>query len=99
MTSREAFIAANLQGIGLESFPEDSGVAWQLCSARHEGDYSLVEAEPRPATVGYPRFRFVLHFDALGRGTCVGCYALDAGRWDLLFTTPGAPTDWQRLFS
>ena len=98
MATRDSYIQANLQEIGLDSFPENADVAWQMRGTWHRGEYSMVEAEASPSTVGYPRFRFVLRFDAETRATAVGCYVLDKGVWDLLFTDPAFGTEWQALF-
>jgi hypothetical protein len=97
--SRDAFIRARLQDIGLDSFPDNGDVEWELRSIRHTGDFSLVEAEPDPPTVGYPRFRFVLRFDASNQGVVVGCYALIENAWRILFTDPAASAEWKELFA
>ena len=84
-------------GIARESFPDDAGVEWPIRGVREHGGYLCVESEPQPPTVGYPRFRFVIGRTAAGALDAFGCYCLDGGRWTLLFTAPGTPTDWQGL--
>jgi hypothetical protein len=96
---RDSFIQTQLQEIGLDSFPDNLDVVWHFKGTRHIGDYSLVEAEPVPSTVGYPRFRFVLRFDDSNQGLVVGCYALMQDVWQLLFSDPSANTEWKGLFS
>jgi len=93
---RERIIRERIQGIGEDTFPDDE-VHWRVLSIRHVAEYSLVEAEPVPATVGDPGFAFVLHFDAGGNMQDCGCYCLDRGTWNLLCTTPGTPTSWRAL--
>ena len=95
---RERVIQDIIDDIGKESFPEDTDVRWKALRTAHVGTYSYVEAEPAPATVGYPRFVFVLLFETSEQPTVVGCYAGDGDSWGLLFTVPGTPSDWQDLF-
>jgi hypothetical protein len=96
--SRETYVQSHLPDIGLDSFPDDVEVRWHRRGTWHEGSYCLVEAEPVPATVGYPRFRFVLHFATEAQASVAGCYALIEGRWALLFSSPGASPEWRGLF-
>jgi hypothetical protein len=82
-----------VQAAAAEAFPDDAGVRWRVLACRERRGFRCVEAEPEPATVGYPRFRFV--FDE--RDTDHGCYALDGARWRLLYTTPGTASAWTEL--
>ena len=96
--SRDELIWAKINDLGRESFPDDPDVVWQVRSIVHADSYSFVEATPNPATVGYPRFMFVLSFAAAAEPAVVGCYCFDRGLWSLLFTTPNTPADWIGLF-
>jgi hypothetical protein len=95
---RDSFIETHLQQIGLDSFPDNLDVVWHSRDVRHIGDYSMVEAEPIPATVGYPRFRLVLRFADASDGVVVGCYALMHNGWQLLFSDHKAGAEWKTLF-
>ena len=96
---RDAFIRDNIQAIGLDSFPDNDDVTWSVRRVWHEGEFSMVEAEPQPPTVGYPSFRFVLHFGGSSQGVVAGCYALTNNGWSLLFSSPDAGTAWRSLFA
>ena len=86
-----------LQTIGHEAFPEDDTVRWNVREIIQRGDFLGVQAEPVPATVGYPQFRFVLRREATGRFVDHGCYCLSRGAWELLYTTPGTSDEWKAL--
>jgi hypothetical protein len=96
-SERERVIQDKLDSFGAESFPDDEGVTWHSRGVEHKGDYSFVETEPVPGTVGYPRFKFVLSFKHSSGPAVVGCYCLDKGAWRLLFNDPEAPSDWEAL--
>jgi hypothetical protein len=95
---RDRIIQERINDIGRKSFPDDSDVTWTTLRIAHVGSYSYVEAEADPATVGYPKFIFVLLFGESDQPTEVGCYEGDGTQWGLLFTVPNTPSDWQDLF-
>jgi hypothetical protein len=95
---RDRIIEERINEIGRECFPEDADVRWTALRISHVGSYSYVEAEADPPTVGYPRFVFVLLFGASEQPSIAGCYEGDGVRWDLLFTAPDTPADWQDVF-
>ena len=68
-----------------------------MLGVEEKGGYAFVEAEAVPATVGYPRFCFVLKPGTMVEVETVACYCLDKGKWSLLFTSPGMAEDWKRL--
>jgi hypothetical protein len=76
------------------AFCEDN-VRWRIHGIVECEGFYRVEAEPIPATVGYPRFRFVLA-RAADTGTFWdhGCFCLDHGHWHPLYTTPGTSEAW-----
>jgi len=98
MRDRDEVIRQGIQQIGLDSFPEDTEVAWRVWAIRHEGSYSAVDADASPATVGYDKFRFVLRFQDEDRFTVVGRYCYEGGRWRPLFSDPAASDEWRALF-
>lgn len=93
---REAAVRERIQDIGEDTFPDDE-VDWKVLHIRHSGDYCFAEVEAEPATVGYPRFIFVVHFDGFGHMQECGCYCMADGQWTLLTTTPGTPSDWKKI--
>ncbi len=74
------------------SFPDNPDVAWAVLAASVEGSRSVVEVEPTPSTVGYPRFQLVFECAVDDPPVLLGAYALDGGAWTLLFTTGDAPS-------
>ena len=83
--SRDEWINANINEIGQEAFPDNLKETWTVIDIQHDSDVSVVEAEATPATVGYPRFRFVLDFTNPTSPTNTACHVLKEGGWSLLF--------------
>jgi hypothetical protein len=79
MADERAEIERILPSIASTAFPEDTGVRWHIRNTVSKSGFFCVEAEPVPATVGYPCFRFVLGRDASGALVDHGCYCLDRG--------------------
>jgi len=94
LKSRERLIRDQIDDVGRESFPDDGDVSWNIRKMTHHGVFSIVEVEPVPDTVGYPRFEFVLHFLAEESLEVVGCYCWSHERWELLFSSHDAPDGW-----
>jgi hypothetical protein len=92
---RDTLIQVNIDRWGKESFPDNPDVVWRAGKIVHQGEYSLVESEPMPPTVGYPRFRFILHFPKGADPAVAGCHAWDQGRWMMLFTRDEVPPEWR----
>lgn len=97
MRDAEDEIQNILQSVAKEAFPDNTDVQWQVLEITQQGGFYCVEAEPVPAAVGYPRFRFVLGRAPSGDLCDHGCYCLDNGRWSLLYTTPNTSGDWRAL--
>jgi hypothetical protein len=95
---RDETIRLKIDDLGRKSFPDEPDVDWQVRRIVHADTYSFVEAEPIPATLGYPKFMFVLSFAMALEPAVVGCYCLDRGLWRLLFSMPNLPSDWIGLF-
>jgi hypothetical protein len=85
---REAWLRTHVVGIAEDTFPDDLGLDWVVQGFEHRGPLTLVEVEPRPATVGYPRFRFAVSF-AGSEPRCLATYAAKNGRFELLCSLPG----------
>jgi hypothetical protein len=94
---REEILRKRIDEHGHQCFPDDENVIWNVLEIRHHDQYSFVQTQPDPDTVGYPRFTFVFLFAAAKDPQLVGCYALDRGKWTVLFTSPGASTDWRNF--
>ncbi|MDO8547147.1 MAG: hypothetical protein Q7R68_07275 [Nitrospirales bacterium] len=90
-------IRDRLQSLAEEAFPDNTDVQWHVRGITQKAAFYCVEAEPVPATVGYPRFRFVLGRAQSGELGDHGCYCLDNGAWNLLYTTPNTSSDWRAL--
>lgn len=90
-------IETALQAIGHEAFPDDGAVRWEVRGIIQRSDFLSVQAEPVPATVGYPQFRFVIRREATGAFIDHGCYCLSGDGWQLLYTTPGTSQEWKAL--
>ena len=86
-----------LQSVAEEAFPDNTDVQWQVREITQRAGFYCVEAEPVPATVGYPRFRFILGHLPSGKLGDFGCYCLDKGAWQLLYTTPNTSSEWREL--
>lgn len=94
--SRENLIRSRIQAIGEDVFPEDA-VAWKVNAMRHHGVFSVVEAEAIPATVGYPKFLFVLHAGEPGQAVFCAAYCWSGDHWSLLCSENGAPDGWRQI--
>jgi hypothetical protein len=95
--SRDEIIHNTINDIGREAFPGNTDVSWSVLKAVHVGAYSFVEAEADPATVGYPKFVFVMAFEERDKPSLVACYEGDGNRWGLLFGDE-TNSDWQHMF-
>ena len=97
MRDAEDEVRSILQSVAEEAFPDNTDVQWQVLEITQRAGFYCVEAEPIPATVGYPRFRFVLGRAESGQFLDLGCYCLAKGAWSLLYTTPNTSSDWKAL--
>ena len=95
MHSDHSELERALQSIAHEAFPDDGDVRWNIRRVIRNGNFVCVQAEPVPATVGYPQFRFVLRQASGGTLVDHGCYCLDGAVWRLLYTTPGTSDEWK----
>ena len=80
----EDMIIANIQAIGLESFPDDEGAVWNVDTIYLDNGVYLVETSPVPH-VGYERIRF-----HLSQPNVSGVMAADYwgnGQWNGLFSS------------
>lgn len=97
MSAGRADIERIFQAIAHEAFPDDTDVRWDIRDIKQEARFYCVEAEPVPPTVGYSRFRFILGPTTAGALQDHGCYCLDGGKWQLLYTTPETSDAWRTL--
>ena len=87
MDKREAYIRENISGIAESAFPDNTGNSWIIHEVLIQDDNLIVEVEPKPDDVGYPRFRFTIVFDTPDHPHIRECHCLNEfGSWGLLFT-------------
>lgn len=84
-SDRERAVREKIDGIGAEAFPDDTGITWHVRSFEHHEATSLVEVEPEPSTVGYPKFRFELGFENPQEPKLRRCFCWRDEKWELLF--------------
>lgn len=95
--SREAAIRERIVAMAEDTFPDNVGQEWPILGFEHRGHLTFVEVEPKPATVGYPRFKFVV--PAGGEPRAVATYCLEGGRYVLLCTEHGLKEDLPKVLS
>ena len=83
-TERESHLRENIVSIAGEEFPDDTGLEWVIHGFEHKDHLTFVEVEPRPDTVGYPRFKFVVSFTDANVPIVVATYSLEDDRYTLL---------------
>lgn len=85
-SKREAFLRDNIVRLAEAEFPDDKGIQWNILSFEHKAHLTHVEVEPTPATVGYPRFKFVVSFKNPEMPRIIGIYCFENGQYGLLST-------------
>ncbi|MCS5642008.1 MAG: hypothetical protein NZ807_01950 [Dehalococcoidia bacterium] len=80
----EDMIRANIQQIGLNSFPDNEQTVWNIVSIEHKDGSHWVETAPVP-DVGFPRVMFVLDSPDI-RGV-KAAYYFDNDDWSLIFSS------------
>lgn len=83
---REAFLKDNIVRLAEREFPDNKGIQWNILSFEHKAHLSYIEAEPTPATVGYPRFKFAVSFKNPETPRVIGTYCFKDGQYSLLST-------------
>jgi len=83
---RELFLRGNIVRLAEAGFPDSKGVQWNILSIEHKAHMTHVEAEPVPATVGYPRFKFVVSFKNPESPKVIGVFCFENGQYSLLNT-------------
>lgn len=73
-------------------FPDNPDVDWAVLDVAEAEGGVLVELQPTPDEVGYPRFRFLYGCDG-DDPVRFATYALEDGAFVLLATTDAAPSD------
>ncbi len=83
---REAFLKDNIVRLAERVFPDNKGIQWNILNFEHKAHLSYIEAEPTPATVGYPRFKFAVSFKNPETPRVIGTYCFKDGQYSLLST-------------
>lgn len=83
---RESFLKGNISRLAEAEFPDNKGVQWKILSIVHKAHMAHVEVEPVPATVGYPRFKFVVSFKNPESPLVIGVFCFENGQYSLLST-------------
>lgn len=71
-----------------DTFPDNTGLEWIIHRSQHADDFTLVEVEPKPAEVGYPRFKFFVSFLHPQKPEHWGTYIPVKSHWELLCYDP-----------
>ena len=87
----EQWVRSRIIEIAEENFPDDLGLEWRIHGVRQRSGLLFVEVEPVLAQVGYPRFLFAFTYEDAPAPSHVATYCLEAGRYNLHSTAPGAP--------
>ncbi|MBM80151.1 MAG: hypothetical protein CMJ78_06105 [Planctomycetaceae bacterium] len=83
---REKHLRENIVSIAEGEFPDETGLEWKIHAFDNQAHRTYVEVEPKPDTVGYPRFQFVLSFNDEKSPVVVATYCLDGQDYTLLST-------------
>lgn len=91
----EAYVRGHIVELAEEQFPDNKGLQWTVHKFQHREDVELTfaEVEPHPDEVGYPRFQFAFLTASGGPPKQVATYCLQSGKYTLLSTSRGAPTN------
>lgn len=93
----EKRLRENIMDIGLDVFPDNDDVSWNIKAITEQKGYICIQARPEPQTVGYPEFKFIVRIDASDNICVPACYALIDGNWRLLCSSPEESKDWKEL--
>ena len=85
-TKRELFLKDNIVRLADAEFPDNKGIQWNILGFEHKAHLTNVEVEPTPATVGYPRFKFVVSFKNPEMPRVIGIFCFKDGQYSLLST-------------
>jgi len=90
---REKYLRENIISIAEEHFPDDTGLEWIIHAFTHKEHLTIVEVEPKPDTVGYTHFKFVVSFKDANAPMVVATYCLEDGHYTLLSTIENLTED------
>lgn len=77
------------------TFPDNPDVTWHVRGVTSDAEgRAIVEMEPEPDTVGYPRFKLLIGCPATGGPDILATYALENGAFTLLSTRTGSALDY-----
>lgn len=80
---RESYLRDNIVRLAEAEFPDNKGIQWNIISIEHKAHLTHVEAEPVPANLGYPRFKFVVSFKNPEMPRIIGTYCFKDGQYSL----------------
>ena len=88
-TAEETWVREHIVELAESQFPDNRGLDWIIHGLSHRGDLILVEVEPVPDEVGYPRFQLAVAGGRDGEAEVVGVYCLEGGELTLLSSSRG----------
>jgi hypothetical protein len=80
---RELFLKENIVRLAESQFPNNKGLQWNIISMEHKVHLTYVEAEPVPANLDYPRFKFNVSFKDPASPRVIGMFCLKDGQYIL----------------
>ncbi len=83
---REIFLKDNIIRLAEAEFPGNKGNRWNILGLEHKAHLTHVEAEPEPANLDYPRFKFVVSFKNPEMPRVIGMFCLKDGQYALYST-------------
>ena len=83
-TKRELFVKDNIVRLAETEFPDNKGIQWNILGFEHNAHLTYVEVEPIPATVGYPRLKFVVSFKNPEMPRIIGIMCFKDGQYSML---------------
>lgn len=83
---REKFLKENIARLAEAEFPDQKGLQWNILGFAHKAHLTYAEAEPTPATPGYPRIKFAVSFKNPETPRVIGTYGFKDGQYSLLST-------------
>lgn len=82
--SRELFLKDTIAQLAQTEFPQNKGIQWNILSFEHKAHLTNVEVEPTPATLDYPRYKFVVSFKNPETPRIIGMSCFKDGQYHLL---------------
>lgn len=83
---RELFLKDNIARLAESEFSDKKGIRWNILSFEHKAHLTHVEVEPAPASLDYPRLKFIISFKNPEMPRVIGMLGLKGGQY-ILFST------------